>query len=947
MNSRNCRGNRIGIIVICFILCICLLPSQETVAKERKVVRVGWNESLYNQTGTDGAKSGYGYEYQQAIASHTGWDFEYVEGTWPELLSMLENGEIDLLSEVSYLPERNKILYSEKMMGWERYYLYSDLSRSHISLSDYSTLNGKRVGIDKNTVQVGLFEEWAKEKQVDATVVLVNGFDEAALKINAGELDAVVAPEAVYHMDKHLTRLIGIGQTDIFFGVNRGRFDIKEELDAAMELIQEAEPYFAEELRKKYMSSVEQEILSAEELSWLSQHGPIRVAYHKEHLPISGQDDKTGKMIGAITEYIRFAEDCLDNGTLEFEPVPYETMAQEIQALQDGEVDMVFHVSRNPYFGEQNGYILSNTVMSIPMAAFTKNYRFNETTAHTVVIDQKALSVKGYLSLNYPNWTIKECSSQKLCEEMVKEGKADCFVTLATRVNEHAYEKTFYSVYLSKMSSMSFATRRDDTTLMSILNKTIQTMPESLMTGALTMYSNPVREVSLASFAKEHILNISLVVLVIFLLILLTILGILRKAKKAEAVAKEAVKHTSLLNERLKKNQVELQQALATAERANAAKTTFLNNMSHDIRTPMNAIIGFTNIAGKHNHDEAVGNCLEKISKSSEHLLSLINDVLDISRIESGKIKYSPVPVNISVVTDVVVSVIQGFLSNRDLQFHVERKPMDCPYVITDPVRIREILVNILGNAVKFTPDGGDIYFLTDSRPAEREGQMIVSFTVRDTGIGMSKEFVGKLFDEFAQEESGARTQYKGTGLGMSIAKRYIDLMGGTISVESEKGVGTSVVVEIPMNLTEKDNVKQKEVVSIQHDLSGVKILLAEDNDLNAEIATMQLTENGMEVTRVVNGQEALEAFANHPADTYDMILMDIMMPQMNGYEATKAIRSLREREDAERIPIIAMTANAFAEDVQASLDAGMNAHIAKPLAMEEVLTVISGNLNR
>ena len=224
---------------------------------------------------------------------------------------------------------------------------------------------------------------------------------------------------------------------------------------------------------------------------------------------------------------------------------------------------------------------------------------------------------------------------------------------------------------------------------------------------------------------------------------------------------------------------------------------------------------------------------------------------------------------------------------------------------------------------------------------------MIVSFTVRDTGIGMSKEFVGKLFDEFAQEESGARTQYKGTGLGMSIAKRYIDLMGGTISVESEKGVGTSVVVEIPMNLTEKDNVKQKEVVSIQHDLSGVKILLAEDNDLNAEIATMQLTENGMEVTRVVNGQEALEAFANHPADTYDMILMDIMMPQMNGYEATKAIRSLREREDAERIPIIAMTANAFAEDVQASLDAGMNAHIAKPLAMEEVLTVISGNLNR
>ena len=391
----------------------------------------------------------------------------------------------------------------------------------------------------------------------------------------------------------------------------------------------------------------------------------------------------------------------------------------------------------------------------------------------------------------------------------------------------------------------------------------------------------------------------------------------------------------------------ELNRLRMVAESANAAKSTFLNNMSHDIRTPMNAIIGFTNIALKQNPKPEVKACLDKISDSSEHLLTLINDVLDISRIESGKIQFMPTPVDITEVADTVANIIHGFLSNRNLNFHFHQETLEAPYVLADAVRIREVLVNILGNAVKFTNDGGTITFDASYRPGADGQHIVACYSIADTGVGMSEEFVEHIFDEFSQEENSARTKYKGTGLGMAITKRYVDLMGGTIRVESKKGKGSTFIVELPMELTDAEHVRKQDVPIATAKLSGVKILLAEDNDLNAEIATIQLEECEMQVTRAVDGEEVVAIFANHPADTFDIILMDVMMPKMNGYEATKAIRSLDNRPDGRTIPIIAMTANAFAEDVQASLDAGMNGHLSKPIVMEEVVKTIARNLNR
>ena len=396
-----------------------------------------------------------------------------------------------------------------------------------------------------------------------------------------------------------------------------------------------------------------------------------------------------------------------------------------------------------------------------------------------------------------------------------------------------------------------------------------------------------------------------------------------------------------------KKINQKLADAVHTAENANRAKTIFLNNISHDIRTPMNAIIGFTNIARKYNPKPEVENCLQKIRESSEHLLTLINDVLDISRIESGKIKFAPIGVDIVEVADTVLSIMYGFLSNRNITFHTHLAIPETRYVLADAVRIREVLVNILGNAVKFTGDGGSITFTSDYLPGADDRHMIVRYRVTDTGVGMTKEFVKHIFDEFSQEESSARTHYKGSGLGMAISKRYVDLMGGNISVESEKGKGSTFTVELPLELTEADKVQKQASPGDSTDLAGVKILMAEDNDLNAEIAMVQLEELGIHITRASDGKEALKIFASNQPGTFDIIFMDIMMPKMNGYEATKAIRALQNRPDARTIPIIAMTANAFAEDVQASLDAGMNDHLSKPIVMEEVIKTIARNIRQ
>ena len=936
-----------GCFLLSIFLCLTLLPIS-AVAKEAKskAIRVGWYEDAYHITGENGNLSGYGYEYEQAVAAYTGWRYEYVKGEWSELLEMLQNGEIDMMGAISYTDERAKtMLFSDLPMGEEKYYLYADLKHTDISASDLSTLNGRRIDMIRNGVQEMQFSEWEKKNNIKTKHVYTETFAEGQEKAAKREFDGVISTETPQWVEFGMSAIATTGSSNIYFAINKKRPDLKEKLDSAMQEMENDKPFYADELYKRYLSAASSPVLSTDEKKWLTKHGKIRMGYLKNDSGFSNVDDENGKMIGVINDYITFAAESLGDQKLQFETVGFDSQKEQIQALKDGDIDMIFHFTQNPCIAEQNDFALSNTVLALSMAAVTTQDYFNENEKKNVAIEKENLLFKWYISYNYPEWKIIECDSYRDAEKTVRDGKADCFIAESGQLTKYLEDKQLHSVSLTQPGNTSFAVQRENTVLLSILNKTLKTMSASMLTGALSMYENAEKKVTVMDFVKDNLLVVSTVLITIFLIVLLVILGFLRKSRIAEAKAKEAANCSLELNKKLQENHEELQEALLRAESASSAKTTFLNHMSHDMRTPMNAIIGFTNIALKHTVSDVVKNCLEKISDSSELLLTLINDVLDISRIESGHMKVTPVAVDITEVTDAALNVAYGLLSHRDLAFCVERDHSDHPYVLADSVRIREILVNILSNAVKFTDDGGTIKFTSGSRLADDGQHIIACYTISDNGIGMSKEFQSHIFDEFAQEQSDARTQYKGTGLGMSITKGYIDMMGGTISLQSEKNKGTEFKIEIPLEIVDKKEVHKTDTPVEAGDVTGVHVLLAEDNDLNAEIAIVQLEEAGMKVTRAADGREVVDMFMHNPAGTFDVILMDIMMPQMNGYQATAAIRGLDDRPDGHTIPIIALTANAFAEDVQASLEAGMNSHVSKPIVIEEVIKAITRNI--
>ena len=421
-----------------------------------------------------------------------------------------------------------------------------------------------------------------------------------------------------------------------------------------------------------------------------------------------------------------------------------------------------------------------------------------------------------------------------------------------------------------------------------------------------------------------------IVALAVFVLLAMAVIAFafMQDRRQREEKENERILH---LNDRLR-------EAVKTAEEASRAKTEFLSNMSHDIRTPINGIMGMTAIALKQSNSEKTRDCLEKIDMASAHLLSLINDVLDMSRIERGKTEITTKPINIRELLSGCGVIIKGQLNDRSLNYAESFDGIRHPHVLGDELHLRQVFINILGNAVKFTPDGGTITVTATELP-EENGIARFRFRLEDTGIGMKPEFLSKIFTPFAQEDNGSRTNYKGTGLGMAITKQFVELMGGEISVTSVLGKGSCFTVEIPLEIDRTAAVVQADTAVIT-DISGMRILLVEDNELNMEIACELLEDEGAEVTVAEDGRIAVDTFQKAEPYRFDAVLMDVMMPNMNGYEATRAIRAL-DREDAKATPIIAMSANAFEEDIRKSLDAGMNAHLAKPINIAELVRTL------
>ena len=908
--------------------------------KQSQIIRVGSFEDTFNYVDKNGVRRGYGYELMQALAGYTGWKFEYVKCDWSDCFDKLENGEIDIMGDISYTDERaQKMLFPDEPMGEEKYILYADLSDTDIGMSDFKSLDGKRVGVLMDTEPEIMLTEWENKNGIHTEHVNVNNDDDVEKKLANHEIDCFVSLEESTWSEQGISSVTTIGKSGIYFAINKERSDIKTELDYAMRQLEQDSPFFKADLYKKYFTLDYIQILTGKEKVWVEEHGGIQIGFLNNDPAIFSMDEETGKLTGMLAEYISYAKDCLGNQTLEFNIHAYDDYDEMIQALQNREIDMIFYAGRNPYFAEQNGYALTNTAWTYSLMAVTDEEKFDENKVHTVAVPKEKYALKQHIAFSYPEWKLVDCDSLDNAADMVIQEKADCFLMGASQALIYDNSQNFKSVPLTKTMEACFTVREGEGSLLSILNKTIKAMPSDMLTSALAIYDSTADKVTFSDFIKDNLLVFLATVGFLALSIIGIILVLLRKARKAEAVAKLAAKDTKKLNDKL-------EIALKKAEDASLAKTRFLNNMSHDIRTPMNAILGYAQLMEEELKEKDLpetSDHLEKLQQSGNLLLSIINNVLDMARIESGKMEIDENYGRIEDIRQTLFEIFGDEAKKKNIALHYTIN-VEHEHILTDTTKVKEIFVNILSNAIKYTPSGGSVMINIDELVCDEPGYMMVRTRVSDTGIGMSQDYLTKIFDAFTRERNTTKSKITGSGLGMSIVKRYVDLLGGTIDVESEPGKGSTFTVTLKHRIADESYYVKK------HDegsgtaskiLEGRNILLAEDNDLNAEIAEAILEHAGLKTERVEDGIQCVNKITKMPVGTYDMILMDIQMPRMDGYKATQAIRHLPDKDKA-CIPIVAMTANAFEEDKRDAVAAGMNGHIAKPIQIDKLLSMLA-----
>ena len=924
----------------CVMLSLLLLLSAVLPVKaaaetaSAKVVRVGSFEDTFNYVNEKGARKGYGYELLETLSGYTGWQFEYVTCDWSDCFEKLKNGEIDIIGGISYTEDRTQeMLFSDEPMGVEKYYLYADLARADISASDFKTLNGKKIGVLMGTEPEVMLAEWEEKYGLKTEHVNISNNEDVKQKLANHEIDCFVSLEESFWAERGISTITRVGESGIYYAINKNRPDIKEELDDAMRALDEAVPFYTADLYKRYFSMDYTPILTGEEKAWLRKHGAIRMGFLASDSGVSTFDPATGEFTGVITDYIQFAADCLGNQELEFQLVGYDSKEAELDALKSGEIDMIFHCDQNPNLAEEYHFACTNTTWTSNLMAVTNKQHFNENNVNRIAVPQNKLSLKKYLAFYYPQWEIVDCDTQEDAARLVKDGQADCFVTGISSENKYSKKYSFYSVPLVNPVRSCFAVNSGNRSLLSILNKTIKAMPVNMLAGALAMYKSSARKVTLSDFIKDNFFKVMLISSIAVAVVLLTILMLLQKARKAEAAARKAASDTQELN-------AKLQVAVEKAESANRAKSTFLSNMSHDIRTPMNAIIGFTTLALSNIDDtDRVKDYLGKTLASSNHLLSLINDVLDMSRIESGKIHLEEVEVNLSDVLHDLKTIVSGQIYAKQLELYMDAMDVTDEDVYCDKTRLNQILLNLLSNAIKFTPAGGTVSVRVRQLAGKVRGCGQYEFRIKDNGIGMSQEFAQKIFEPFERERTSTVSRIQGTGLGMAITKNIVDMMGGTIEVQTAQGKGTEFTVCVPM----RAQTEQRPVEKIT-ELEGLKALVVDDDFNTCDSVTKMLVKVGMRAEWTLSGKEAVlrARQALEMSDVYHAYIIDWRLPDMNGIEVTRQIRSLHDDT-----PIIILTAYDWSDIEVEAKAAGVTAFCAKPMFMSDLRETLMSALGQ
>lgn len=1021
---------------VCLLLaCLFGLPQQTEAESGQKIVRVGYvNAASYEEGGEGEYKRGAGYEYLQKISYLTGWKYEYVYASFKDCLEMLADGRIDLFGNVSYTPERAaRFYFSAYPQGKDTYWLYTTKNRLDLADGNIEKLNGCRIGVTEKSYQEKLLDEWLLKNHVRAQKVTCNGYEEMMRLLNAGQLDAIAAPDL--SNSYNYMALVNIGFSDYFFAVAPSRTDLLDDLNGALFEIQTTETDYNSRLASRYYYKMAGGlVLNQEEKNWLTarQH-TIRLGYLLDSLPFSGAEN--GKMVGVLATV---AEEMEKSMGIRIVPVAFSDINRMKQALKEGDIDIGGPSVGDFYLAELDDFVLTHELLqTTPVLVYdAKTY---DAKRPVLAVTWASIFTPNTVSIVYPDVEMVVCADQNACLQAVVDGRATGTLIPSSRVNiinANPLMKKLSLAEISHRTEIVLLATKANRRAATIMNKAISVSSDRLNGMVMTQHSAPSGDLSLREFIGRH----AALLVVVSLLI---IVGL------------------SVLLYKLVVGRKQMAQALEEARRANdanTAKTIFLSSMSHDIRTPMNAIVGMATLM---EHDirnpEKLSNYIHKLKVSSHYLLSLINDILDMSKIESSEVELNVAPVSLADQVAQIDSIIRPQAEDRRQHFHIRIHGISHEYLIGDAVRLRQILVNLLSNAVKYTPNGGTITLDLEELGQPDETHAKFRVTVTDTGYGMTKEFIRHIFEPFTRAENSMTNKIQGTGLGMAITKNIVELMGGTISVESTPKKGSRFIVEVALALNvlrqeefpvrrmllvseedtlihnvkvalretnatlyvasdEKDarrilqktqeppdiilfhgkaegdelrhqlhslremsgkamllyccdrsKVERAQGLVTQGDIDGLlvrpffrsnlmnairqihadrrdaaekvsvlqgkRFLCAEDNALNAEILEAILEMNGASCTICTNGVEIVKAFVDVKPGEYDAILMDMQMPVMNGLDATRAIR--RSPNPLGRtIPIIAMTANAFSEDVQQCLEAGMDAHVAKPLEL-------------
>ena len=882
-----------------------------------KTVRVGWlvnNEGF--QDGNPGERlSGWGYEYLQTLSYYTpGWQYEYVSGTFTELMDMLETGEIDLMPNISYSEERaQKLLFSSNPEGTERYYIYAKPDRDDLSKGDPQALQGLTIGCNPGVMQTIVGQQWLASEGVTCTYKEMPGGGDLFAALANDEVDATIMNDTI--SSPSASPMFYVGSSDYYFAVPKSRPDLMDDINSAMAAINRVNPRFNDEVKSNYSAQNSgSSSLTGDERTWLKENNnTVTLGYLTGKLPYCNEGEN-GEMEGSLASLVTTLHDKFG---ITVKTVAFESNEKLQKALTNGTVDVALPIYRDYWLAEQMGFVQSTSLGSMSLSVIHAGSDLSKDLQSIACANSSIVNHRVLESL-YPTATITECESGDEMFNALALGKVSSIIVPSSRMetirDKHDIED-YGKTELPNTAELSCWISRGEPELLGIINKGIINAGDSLAASNYSSASYTAQESDTLRFLYRNRTAIAA-----------TLIGILSVS-------------IILLIWSLKRARTEREKAVA----ANAAKSAFLTRMSHDIRTPLNGILGLIEIEELKEGDmQAARESRAKARVAANHLLSLINDILEMGRIEEHKMTLEHESFNLKELCDDALVLCRLRASDRGITLLNTSEPYAVDQsMIGSPTHIRRIIINLLDNSIKYNKHGGTVTFFSTVKPLN-DTRALFCFTIEDTGIGMTPEFLKHIYEPFAQEGNDARSKFQGTGMGMPIVKSLIDMMGGTIEISSELGVGSTFDVQIPLDIDRNPQARVKLVEATPScSLAGMSVLLAEDNDLNAEIAQALLESEDVVTTRAANGNEAVDLYLSRPAGSFDAILMDIMMPGMDGYEATRVIR-LSGKPDAADIPIIALTANAFAEDAKTAHDAGMNAHLSKPLDFEKLKNILA-----